>query len=177
MTSALTILAIAMPGIIFDYAGATAPNGFLLCAGQAVPRSDYPQLFDVIGITYGPGDGSTTFNLPDLRGRVIAGRDNMGGTTAGRLTNAGSGIVGATLGAAGGTEAHALTSSQMPAHSHTISSRVADRGTAAGAGSSAPAEALGTSEAGNSLSMSSAGLGLAHPNAQPTIIMNKIIKT
>lgn len=109
-----------MTGTVLPFAGAAAPNGWLLCYGQAVKRSDYPNLFAAIGVTYGAGDGSTTFNLPDLRGRVPAGKDNMGGTPANRLTTAGSGVDGPTLGAAGGSQAHTLTTAQMPAHNHAV---------------------------------------------------------
>lgn len=91
----------------------------MLCFGQAVSRTQYPVLFSTIGTTYGAGDGSTTFALPDLRGRTIAGEDDMGGTAANRLTSGGAGINGATLGATGGTETHTLTSAQMPTHTHT----------------------------------------------------------
>lgn len=55
-------------GCIVAYAGATAPEGWLLCHGQAVSRADYGDLFVAIGTAYGPGDGATSFNLPDLRG-------------------------------------------------------------------------------------------------------------
>jgi microcystin-dependent protein len=69
------------------------------------------------GTTYGVGDGSTTFNLPDLRGRVAAGLDNMGGSAASRLTNT---VLSAsnTLGASGGAQTHTLDGTQIPAHSH-----------------------------------------------------------
>ena len=70
-------------GTVLPFAGTTAPIGFLLCSGQAVSRSTYPDLFAAIGTTYGAGDGSTTFNVPDLRGRVPAGKDDMGGGAAG----------------------------------------------------------------------------------------------
>lgn len=69
-------------GAYLPFAGSTAPTGWLLCAGQAVSRTTYAALFAVVGTTYGIGDGSTTFNLPDLRGRVIAGKDDMNGTAA-----------------------------------------------------------------------------------------------
>lgn len=108
-----------MTGTVLPFAGAAAPNGWLLCYGKAVNRADYPNLFAAIGTTFGACDGSTTFNLPDLRGRVPAGKDNMGGTPANRLTTAGSGVDGPTLGAAGGSQAHTLTTAQMPAHAHT----------------------------------------------------------
>ena len=77
-------------GMLAPFAGATAPTGWFLCHGQAVSRSTYANLFAVLGTTYGAGDGTatsgTTFNLPDLRGRTIAGQDDMGGSAASRLT-------------------------------------------------------------------------------------------
>lgn len=106
-------------GVVVPFAGSTSPAGWQLCYGQAISRTTYAGLFTTIGTTYGSGDGSTTFNLPDLRGRVVAGEDDMGGTAASRLTAAGSGITGTTLGASGGTETHTLTSAQMPSHTHT----------------------------------------------------------
>lgn len=110
-----------LTGVMLPFAGATAPNGWLLCYGQAVSRTTYAKLFAVIGTTFGTGDGSTTFNLPDLRGRVAAGKDNMGGTPANRLTTAGSSVDGTSIGATGGSQAHTLTTAQMPAHAHTAS--------------------------------------------------------
>lgn len=101
--------------------GSTLPSGVLWCAGQAVSRTTYAALFTVLATTYGVGDGSTTFNLPDLRGRTGFGRDDMNTTAASRLTNAGSGVAGTTLGAAGGDErlaTHTHTATQT-AHSHT----------------------------------------------------------
>ena len=64
---------IVPPGMLAPYAGKTAPEGWLLCDGSAVSRTAYAALFAVIGTTYGAGNGSTTFTLPDLRGRVAAG--------------------------------------------------------------------------------------------------------
>lgn len=91
-------------GAIFPFTSSTVPSGWLLCDGSAILRSLYSQLFDVIGTTYGSGNGTTTFNLPDLRGRIVAGRDNMGGTAASRLTQ---GVLGGdpnSLGASGGSQ-------------------------------------------------------------------------
>ena len=68
----------APPGVISMYAGATAPDGWLLCDGSAVSRTTYADLFTAIGTTYGAGDGSTTFNVPDVRGRVPVGRSPGG---------------------------------------------------------------------------------------------------
>jgi microcystin-dependent protein len=98
-------------GVLAPYAGSSAPSGWLLCYGQAVSRTTYAALFTVLSTTYGAGDGSTTFNLPDLRGRSVFGKDDMGGSTAARL---GSIITGTTLGATGGTERHTLTTAQLP---------------------------------------------------------------
>lgn len=109
-----------MTGTVLPFAGTAAPNGWLLCYGQAVKRADYPTLFATIGTTFGAGDGSTTFNLPDLRGRVPAGKDNMGGTPANRLTTSGAGVDGTTVGAAGGSQTHTLTTAQLAAHNHAV---------------------------------------------------------
>lgn len=106
-------------GAVTPYAGSTAPAGWLFCYGQAVSRTTYAALFAVTSTLYGVGDGSTTFNLPDLRGRTAFGDDNMGGSTAGRVTSAGSGITGTTLGATGGSESKTLTTTELPAHTHT----------------------------------------------------------
>ncbi len=76
-------------GCVIPFAGAAAPTGWLLCQGQAISRTTYAQLFSVIGTTYGSGDGKTTFNLPDMRGRVAVGSDaNSTGAKAGDVTNA-----------------------------------------------------------------------------------------
>lgn len=90
-------------GCVFPYAGSTAPTGWLLCNGQAVSRTIESQLFAVLGTTYGSGNGTTTFNLPDLRGRVIIGKDTTT-NPANRVTSAGSGIDSTVLGATGGQE-------------------------------------------------------------------------
>ncbi len=91
-------------GGMMPYAGATAPSGWHLCYGQAVSRTTYSALFSVIGIAYGAGDGSTTFNLPDKRGRISVGADNMGGSAAGRVTNAVSGVDATAIGNVGGDQ-------------------------------------------------------------------------
>jgi microcystin-dependent protein len=107
-------------GGLMDYAGSSAPTGWLLCYGQSLLRADYAALFTAIGTTYGAADG-THFNVPDARGRVAAGKDDMGGSAAGRLANGVSGSVsGTTLGGAGGTESHTLTSAESAAHTHSV---------------------------------------------------------
>lgn len=75
-------------GSVFTFAGITAPEGFLLCDGSAVSRVAYAKLFGVIGETYGSGDGSTTFNLPNLINRFIEGtKDDIGQTVEAGLPN------------------------------------------------------------------------------------------
>lgn len=119
--------ALTPAGAILAYGGATAPSGFLLCYGQAVSRSTYSVLFGIIGTSFGVGDGSTTFNLPDLRGRVPVGADDMGGTAANRFqrsttistTNANS---SATVGSASGLSVGMyISSTNVPANT-TITS-------------------------------------------------------
>ena len=163
-------------GAIADFAGGSAPTGWLLCFGQAVSRSTYAALFGVIGTTYGAGDGSTTFNLPDLRGRVTAGKDDMGGTDAERLTDSGaghSGIDGTVLGAAGGSDRHLLTANEsgLRAHSHSVVRRnqAANRGTG-DANTASGVEAINTGVAGPLDALHE------HTNVQPTLVLNKIIK-
>lgn len=109
-------------GVIVPFAGSNSPAGWFLCAGQAVSRTQYAGLFSTIGTTYGVGDGSTTFNLPDLRGRTIAGVDNMGGSAASRLTSGNSGITATTLGATGGDE-------RVHSHNHAFTGTASSTGT------------------------------------------------
>ena len=90
-------------GIIEPFAGTTVPEGYLLCDGSAVDRTTYATLFGVIGTTFGAGDGSTTFNLPDLGGRVPLGVSSTH-----------------LLGSTGGSETVTLTESELPAHVHEV---------------------------------------------------------
>lgn len=107
--SALTAAAqqsLVPTGTVLPYAPLAAPDGYLLCFGQAVSRVTYAALFAAIGTTYGVGNGTTTFNLPDLRGRVVAGKDDMGSTSADRLTGLTGGVNGDVLGGTGGGQTH-----------------------------------------------------------------------
>ena len=106
-------------GEVIEFAGVVPPPRTLFCFGQAISRATYALLFAIIADTYGVGDGVTTFNLPDCRGRVTVGKDDMGGVSANRITVAGSGINGDVLGAIGGFETHTLITTQLPAHTHT----------------------------------------------------------
>ena len=164
---------VALPtGAVLPFAGASAPSGHLLCFGQAISRSTYSGLFTAIGTVYGVGDGSTTFNIPDLRGRVVAGQDDMGGTSANRLTDQSGGVDGDVLGDTGGAETHTLTTAQLASHSHDVSPT---NSIVMGGGSSHGAS--GGSEGLRTLSLDNTGGGGAHNNVQPTIILNYIIKT
>ena len=99
-------------GAILDFGGSEAPLGFLLCDGAAVSRTTYSNLFAVVGETYGQGDGTTTFNVPDFRRRVSVG---AGGTASTTLGNA--------VGSSGGEETHQLSEAEMPSHDHSASAR------------------------------------------------------
>lgn len=192
-------------GEVFDYAGTTAPPFSLMCYGQAVSRTTYAALFAVVGETYGVGDGSTTFALPDLRGRVVAGQDDMGGTSANRLTNQPFGLNGDTLGATGGAETHTLSTTEIPAHTHSDGTLATDSqgahthtvlidGWAYGAGGSAVSTLyasagdvrstvdFSTTTSSNGAhthdvtgATGSAGLDGPHNNVQPTLVLNKCI--
>lgn len=144
-----------------------------MCAGQTISRTTYAALFAVIGTTYGAGDGSTTFAVPDLRGRVPAGKDDMGGTAASRLTTAGGGVNGAVLGAAGGAQTHTLTEVQIPAHTHRYNDAFNDNaigGNVSGGGNQGRPASNAAAITGSS------GSGSAHNNTQPTLVANYIIK-
>jgi microcystin-dependent protein len=185
-------------GTILDFAGPVAPTGFLLCYGQSVATATYPNLFAVIGYTWG-GSGAN-FTIPDLRGYVLAGKDDMGGTNANRLNNwGGQNII---LGEDGGTATHTLTIAEIAQHNHSTPDHLHSlqnhqhytncafmnyTGTARGGSgtfsidntniwSSGPNVGT-TGAADRSLATDYRGSNVAHNNCQPTRIINKIIKT
>lgn len=192
-TSSDVLARITPVGMAAPWPGATAPTGWLLAYGQAVSRTTYSELFAAYGTTYGAGDGSTTFNLPDYRGRTPFGRDDMGGSAASRVTTAGSSTDGATLGAVGGAQNVSLTAAQGPQHSHTAT--VIDpththaqtvttvepgvTGALTGGGVTAYAwdgnQNTGFAATGISVSIANSGSGSAHSNMPPAIIQNWII--
>lgn len=183
-------------GSVFPYAGTAAPSGYLLCFGQSLLRASYPDLFTAIGTTYGAADG-THFTLPDLRGRMVAGKDNMGGSGAGRLQTANGGLDGTVLGGAGGADVKTLVAGNLPpytpAGSVSTSSSVASTTTHLNSAVNGGSGAFGTYSAsggtfnaasalGISISSSSSFTGTAQGGTStpfsvvpPTFILNYII--
>lgn len=164
----------ALTGEIKIWPGASAPSGYVFCYGQELSRATYAGLDAVLGETWGDytdgsgGEGTTHFRVPDLRGRVVAGRDDMGGSAANRLTGQSGGCDG-DLGNVGGLETHTLTVNQMPSHSHSLNAYTAGN-----------AVQPGFSNIRNNntqLTTNSAGGDQAHNNVQPTAVVNFIIKT
>jgi len=147
-------------GKICDFGGSSAPTGWLLCDGSAVSRTTYASLFAIIGTTYGAGDGSTTFNLPNCKGKTSVG------------FNAAEAEFDA-LGETGGEKTHLLTAAEsgLPAHTHTA--YVTANGTT---GVGAYAFTGSTPGQPGILANSAANASSAHNNLQPYITLNKIIK-
>lgn len=160
-------------GSVTAWAGSTLPTGTYWCDGTAKSRTTDSALFAVIGTEFGAGDGTTTFNLPDLRGRVTAGKDNMGGTAADRLTVANSGINGTDLGAYGGVSELHLSIAQLPAHDHPITSFFTSVNSGLGGNGGGSSLWYG----GSSIAATAAvGSGSAVRVVQPTGIINYVIK-
>jgi microcystin-dependent protein len=152
-------------GTVVEFAGSAGfPAMWLECNGQAVSRATYATLFANLGTVYGVGDGATTFNLPDKRGRtsVGIGSDN---STGGRITAATSSSI--TLGGTFGAETQTLDITQIPSHTHTYA-YMND------SGSLAYGARLGQN--GGTLETGSAGSGLPHPNVQPSIFTRYYIR-
>ncbi len=157
-----------------------APDGWLPCHGQPVSRQDYNQLFRVIKSAYGDGDGQTTFNVPDLRGRLAVGKGSEG-----------SGFE--TIGSTGGEVTHKLEEHEMPSHhhgvqdpGHTHNVLACGRGYTVNGGGGFGVNALGRTGEGSgagdtqvshsNISLHSAGGGAAHNNMPPYIVMCYFIK-
>lgn len=175
-------------GEIKMYAGSTAPAGWLLCDGTAVSRATYAPLFALVGTTYGAGDGSTTFNLPNCKGRNLIGRD---------AAQTEFDVIGET----NGEKTHLLTTTEMPSHTHTVSGTAAsagahthqvpadnDAGYCAGCGvysvhygggvGSVPQNTTSNGAHTHSVSGTAAatGGGTAHNVLDPYLVVNYIIK-
>lgn len=161
-------------GSITMFAGDSAPEGHLLCDGTAVSRTAYSTLFSVIGTKYGAGDGTTTFNLPNFKGRVPVGRDPAQTEFD-------------VLGEVGGAKTHTLTPNEMPTHSHSLPTWLwADQVSGVSGGPTWTNQAASGNRwmstyadrsQTNPQTGSSGGLNVPHNNLQPYIVMNYIIKT
>lgn len=163
-------------GVVLPFAGDTAPFGYLLATGGTRLIADYPKLFAVLGTTYG-GNGTTTFGIPDMRGRTPVGR-NAGDSDFGNMN------------ASPGAKTHTLTAAQMPSHSHSVggfgrivttdrSSDFSDRLAPTTVGGSAVVPAYGgngNQHMGSEPATTGAGSGGAHNNIQPSRVLNFIIK-
>ena len=195
-------LGIPMGGII-PYAGANPPRGFLLCDGSEIERTKYPDLFDVIGTTYNgstPLIGANTFRLPDLRGRFALGRDNMdnAGTVplfTGGFVDAGGGTAGRvpdtkaqTLGGDAGQSSVTLALTNLPEHSHTLSSARQDYSAIAvtttidpaattGLGPTAPGQAQYLKDSGGIKKPTGTTLGTPIGIMNPYLTINYIIRS
>ena len=178
--------AVLLPiGIIQDYAGTSAPTGWLLCYGQEVSQTTYTQLYSVIGTAWGTASTSTGFILPDLRGRATYGKDNMGGSAASRITVAGGNYDGTVLGTSGGAQLRTITTAQMPAHSHGVTdpghTHTSDAARATGGSLNGgvvptPSSTLATiATATTGITIDSEGSGSSLPTLGPSAIVNKII--
>ncbi len=171
--------AVCHVGMVIPYAvsGGDGPGGWLLAEGQAVSRATFADLFDAIGTTYGIGDGSTTFNVPNMTGRVPVGQLNADPDFG-------------TTGQTGGAKTHALTEAEMPAHKHFgfgddtpgwIFGDSAIGGAKVGHQGALDSNNFyyGTSTVGGGEPLESAAAahdGDPHSNLQPYIVMRYIIK-
>ncbi len=179
-------------GGVMPWAGRAAPTSWLLCYGQAVSRATYSVLFAEIASDYGDGDGSTTFNLPDCRGRAVFGQDDMGGVSADRLTGLTDGLDGDVLGDTGGTESETMSEAEMPGHSHllfrnesinnnpslTLPGGAADyprRGNNQGEANQDAYDIHGSTGVPNIGVSETVGSGSAQNNVPPGIVLNYII--
>lgn len=162
-------------GTILDFGG-TLPLGYMECDGAAVSRATYARLFEAIGVRFGIGDGATTFNLPDCRGRVSVGAGTVGPTTR-------------TVAQFGGAETHQLTEAQLPSHTHVQNAHVHTQGVSEnynGSGStkslmrydtaSMPAPTLANYSNDTTAVNQSTGGSQAHNNLQPSLVVTKMIK-
>ena len=150
-------------GTILPFADDTIPSGYLLCDGSAISRTTYATLFSIIGTTYGVGDGSTTFNLPNLKGKVPVGLDSSDSDFD-------------TLGETGGEKTHTLSVSELPSHNHGTTYSYANVSGTGPKGSETKISTGSTYYFNYRNSTDNRGDGQAHNNLQPYTVINYIIK-
>lgn len=146
-------------GSVLPYPSSTVPDNWLLCDGRAVSRTTYSQLFNIIGTTFGVGDGSTTFNLPNMKGKIPVGYDSS-------QTDFNS------IGKTGGEKTHILTVDELAPHNHGVKVKM----NASGFGDGYLTSASGYDYTTSNSPVNSTGGGQAHNNLQPYIVQNYIIK-
>ncbi|WP_422001759.1 phage tail protein [Reyranella sp.] len=175
-SGAYRLLGPDVTGDIVPTARSSARAGTLLCFGQAVARTTYAGLFAAIGTTHGAGDGSTTFNLPDLRGRVVAGTSNMGGADAGTL--AGGGSLGAALGGQVNTATTNVGGSASGVLTGQTSGPTSGQGNCVGGGSGQASDwsHVHNVTVSGSLGISASGVSSAFSIVQPTRVLNYAIR-
>lgn len=205
--AALTPAVATVPtGVSYPYFGTTAPTGYVMASGRTIGSATsggteranadtedlYVLLWDSMTNTEAPVSGgrgasaaadfaaNKTLQLPDARGRGIAGKDDMGGSAASRLTTAASGVAGATLGASGGAQTHTLTTAQLATHGHSVSGNTTiNYGTSVGGSTGLLYDTTTVGVIGTVPITGTAannGSGDAHNNVQPVLIANMIIK-
>lgn len=169
-------------GGLVPYTGSTAPNtSFVIPVGQAISRTTYATYFSLVSTTYGIGDGSSTFNVPDLRGRTPFQVDSGG---SGRITVAGGNFDGTVLGNSGGGQNHTLTIGEMPSHNHTVTDTHTHTyndpnvgGANTKSGTLSGGNATNTSATtGGSISINNAGSGNPHTILNPCLMINYILR-
>lgn len=154
-------------GALFQWLTNTAPTGYLLCYGQVVSTTTYAALYAVIAHTFASDPGGGNFTLPDLRGRLPLGQDDMGGSSANRVVSAQAD----SLGGVDGAETVTLDTTMIPAHTHVMGTYGNTGGGQSGLRGSS------VSDITSYTSTASTGGGLAHNNMPPYITVNYIIKT
>lgn len=167
----ISFLPLAMPtGSMMMYAGSAAPSNFLLCDASAVSRTTFAALFAVIGTTFGVGNGTTTFNVPDMRGRVAVGvgTGTGGGASGTGLPTGGSALTAVSRAGWKGEETHQLTVPELASHTHNLPYVTTGSGSIVLDNVSAGASTINTSSTGGDT---------AHNNIQPILGIFFIIKT